>query len=324
MDLPLWFKIVSSAVIGLLLVVDLAVVSRRPHVPSMREAGSWVGFYVGMALLFAVSLLVVGGADPAAAFTAGWLTEYSLSVDNLFVFVVIFSRFAVPRGYQQKMLLIGIMLALVLRGLFILAGAAVVERFSWVFYLFGAFLVYTAGQLLIGGGVEDEAEYEENALVRWTRRVVPMVSGYDGARLATRVDGRRMLTPLVVVLVAIGTTDVLFALDSIPAIFGLTTDPFIVFTATVFALMGLRQLYFLLGGLLERLVYLSRGLAIVLGFIGVKLVLDALHSNEVPFINDGEPVPWAREVPIWISLVVIVTTLALTTVLSLAREAKDR
>jgi tellurite resistance protein TerC len=225
------------------------------------------------------------------------------------------ARFRVPRDNQQKVLLIGIILSLVLRGGFILLGAAAIERFSWVFYVFGAFLVYTAIQLVRSEGAHEE--YQENVLIRRARKVLPVAKDYDGAKLTTRVSGRRMLTPMVIVLLAIGSTDLLFALDSIPAIFGLTQDPFVVFTATLFALMGLRQLYFLLGGLLDRLVYLSRGLSIILAFIGVKLIFEALHTNQLGWINGGQPVDWAPVVPIWLSLAVIVGVLALTTVLSL-------
>jgi len=324
------FEITTLAVLGLLLLGDLALVARRPHVPSMREAGLWVAFYVALALGFAVVLLGVGGGDKAGEFLAGWATEYSLSVDNLFVFVIIMSRFAVPRNNQQKVLIVGIILSLLLRGACILLGAAAIEAFSWVFYLFGGFLVYTAVQLLRSHG-PTEQEYRDSALIRHARKVLPITETYDGARLLTRVGRRRMLTPMVVVLLAIGSTDVLFALDSIPAIFGLTQDPFVVFTATLFALMGLRQLYFLLGGLLDRLVYLSQGLSVILAFIGVKLILEALHSNELHWVNGGDPVPWAPAVPIWLSLSVIVGVLVATTVLSLVvaprraarREARD-
>lgn len=316
MTLPVWFETATFVALGLLLVLDLAYVARRPHAPSMREASLWVAFYVSLALSFAVLLLVVAGARPAGEFVAGWLTEYSLSVDNLFVFVVIMSRFAVPRANQQFVLMVGIILSLVLRGGFIVVGAAAIERFSWVFYLFGAFLIYTA-ITLARSGETDEDDFKENVLVRWARRVLPISAGYDGARVVTFEAGRRMLTPMVIVFLAIGSTDLLFALDSIPAIFGLTKDPFIVFTATLFALMGLRQLYFLLGGLLDRLVYLSLGLAVILGFIGVKLVLEALHTNELPFLNGGEPLD-VPTIPILASLGVIVGVLAVTTVASLA------
>jgi tellurite resistance protein TerC len=313
-ELPAWFETASMVAIVGLLLADLAIVARRPHVPTMRESGIWVGFYVGLAALFGLAVLAVGGGAPAGEFYAGWLTEYSLSVDNLFVFVIIMSRFAVPREHQQRVLMVGIILALILRGAFILAGAAILEQFVWVFYLFGAFLVYTAVKLVVGGDGDD---YDENALIRALRRVLPLTEEYDGARLRTEVDGRRLWTPMLVVFVAIGTTDLLFALDSIPAIFGLTHDPFIVFTANVFALMGLRQLYFLLGGLLERLVYLPLALAVILGFIGVKLVLEAMAENSLPFLNGGEPIAWAPHVPVWVSLGVIIGSLAVGTIASL-------
>jgi TerC family integral membrane protein len=308
------FEIATFALLALLLFVDLLLVARRPRVPSMREASLWVGCYIGLAAVFAVVLAVLRGGEVAGAFVAGWATEYSLSVDNLFIFMVIMSRFAVPRQNQQKVLLVGIILSLVLRGGCILLGAAAIERFSWVFYLFGGFLVFTAVSLLRSDAAH---EYHENRIVRQARRVVPLSRAYDGARMLTRVDGRVRATPMVLVLLAIGSTDVLFALDSIPAIFGLTTDPFIVFTATLFALMGLRQLYFLLGGLLDRLVYLSRGLAVILAFIGVKLVLEALHTNELQWLNGGDPLDWAPVVPIWFSLAVIGGVLFVTTMLSL-------
>ncbi|MCC2333339.1 TerC family protein [Cellulomonas wangsupingiae] len=318
-ELPVAFEIASLVAVVAILVTDLAIVRRRPHVPSVRESVVWVLVYVALALAFAGLLAVVGGAAPAEEFVAGWLTEYSLSVDNLFVFLLIMSSFAVPRAQQQRVLMVGIIVALVLRAGFILAGAAIIERYTWVFYVFGAFLVWTAVKLARGGVGGADEEYEENALVRAVRRVLPMSPGYDGGRVRTEHAGRRVFTPLVVVFVAIGTTDVLFAFDSIPAIFGLTHDPFIVFTANVFALMGLRQLYFLLGGLLDRLVYLPYGLAAVLAFIGVKLVLEALATNSLGFVNGGEPVPWAPEVPTWVSLAVIAVALGGATVASLVR-----
>lgn len=308
-----------------LLVVDLAIVARRPHEPSIRESTIWVSIYVTMALLFGVAIWAVSGMRYAGEFYVGWLTEYSLSVDNLFVFVIIMSRFAVPRQYQQKVLLIGIVLALIMRGAFIAAGAAIIDQFVWVFYIFGGFLVYTAIRLARQGET-DLGDYKENAAIRLARRVLPVSQGIDHAHLTTRdaKTGRRVFTPLVIVMIALGTTDLIFALDSIPAIFGLTKEPYIVFTANVFALMGLRQLYFLLGGLLDRLKYLSIGLAIVLGFIGVKLILEALHDNNVPFINNGEPIDAIPAIPIWLSLLVILVTLSITTVWSLLSSRNDR
>ncbi|MET7708211.1 TerC family protein [Micromonospora sp. NPDC005413] len=305
------------------LLVDLLIIGRRPHEPSVRESSLWVGFYVGLALLFGAGVWLSAGASAAGQFYTGWLTEYSLSVDNLFVFVIIMARFGVPRQYQQKVLLVGIVLALVMRGGFIAAGAALISQFSWVFYIFGAFLIYTAVNLA-RQGEPDEDEFSENLLIRWSRKALPISKDYDGAKLTTHVSGKRRFTPMLIVMIAIGTTDLIFALDSIPAIFGITQEPYLVFTANVFALMGLRQLYFLLGGLLNRLIYLSYGLAVVLGFIGVKLVLEALADNNLPFINGGEHVGWAPHIPIWLSLLIIIGTLGIATAASLIKSSRDR
>ncbi|GAA3238620.1 TerC family protein [Nonomuraea helvata] len=306
------------AVIGGLLVVlaiDLWIVDRgEAREFSMRQAGYWVTFYVALAAVFGAILWVTFGAGKAGEFFAGYITEYSLSVDNLFIFFIIMSRFAVPRAYQHKVLLVGILLALVMRGLFIALGAAALQRFSWLFYLFGAFLVYTAINLVRQHLKGEEEEFNENILLRWVRRAFPTTEGYVGSKVTVKIDGRRMVTPMLIVMIAIGSTDLLFALDSIPAIFGLTKDPFIVFTANAFALMGLRQLYFLLGGLLQRLVYISYGLAFILGFIGVKLILEALHASHVS---------WAPEIPIWVSLTVIGVTMVVTTVASLVKARID-
>jgi tellurite resistance protein TerC len=283
-----------------------------------------VALYVALALIFGAGVWAFAGGRYAGEFYTGWLTEYSLSVDNLFVFVIIMARFAVPRRFQQKVLLIGIVLALVMRGAFIAAGAALIAEFSWVFYIFGAFLVYTAVSLL-RQGESDEDDFKENLLIRWAKRALPVSNSFGTGRLTmVTTPGRRLFTPMLIVMIAIGTTDLIFALDSIPAIFGITKEPYLVFTANVFALMGLRQLYFLLGGLLERLVYLNYGLAAVLAFIGVKLVLEALHTNQLPFINSGHGLHWAPEIPIWLSLLVIVATLGVATVASLAKSARDR
>jgi tellurite resistance protein TerC len=294
------------------LAFDFYLVARNPRDPSMRESTIWVVVYVALAIAFGFGLLAFAGPQFGGEFFAGWITEYSLSVDNLFIFVLIMSRFAVPRDLRQKVLLIGIVLALVLRGIFIALGAEAISRFDWMFYLFGAFLIYTAYKL-IRHGDEDE-EFQENRALRFVRRVVPSTDQYVGARLTTMVNGRRLFTPMLIVMVAIGTTDLLFALDSIPAIFGLTQEPYLVFTANAFALMGLRQLFFLIGGLLDRLVYLSKGLAFILAFIGVKLILEAMHHHGVA---------WAPEVPILVSLAVIVGTLAVTTVASLMKSRRD-
>ncbi len=323
MNVSGWVWAVTLVGLTGLLIVDLLIIGRKPHEPSLRESTIWVTFYVTLALLFCLGIAVTSEPVFGGEFAAGWLTEYSLSVDNLFVFVIIMARFAVPRQYQQKVLLNGIVIALLMRGAFIAAGAVLVQQFVWIFYIFGAFLLYTAWRLL-RHGEDDPDDFKENVLIRWSRKVLPISKDYDESRLTTKNEGRRRFTPLLVVMIAIGTTDLIFALDSIPAIFGLTQEPYLVFTANVFALMGLRQLYFLLGGLLDRLTYLSVGLSIVLGFIGVKLVMEALHENNVPFINGGEHLDWIPEIPIWLSLSFIVATLAVTTVWSLLSSRRQR
>lgn len=322
MDVTPLIWAVSLGLVGALLVVDVAVVARRPHIPTTAECLRYLALYVGLAVLFGIGVWALWGADYAGQFYAGWLTEYSLSVDNLFVFLLIMGKFAVPRQYQQTALLIGIILALVLRGIFIWAGAAVIDAFSWVFYLFGAFLVWTAIRVGREGGADDD-EFKAPLLLRLVQRWFPATDEYHGVRLTVVEHGRRLITPMLIVLVALGATDLLFAFDSIPAIFGLTSEPYLVLMANLFALMGLRQLYFLLGDLLKRLVYLNIGLAVLLGFIGVKLILHALAENEVPFINGGEPVPWAPEVPTSVSLAAIVLILGVTTVASLAKSRRD-
>ncbi len=315
----IWVITIVAAVV--VFAVDLLIIGRRPHEPSMIEVTRHLAFFVGLAVLFGIVLLLFAephalSPNPGAEFFAGWLTEYSLSVDNLFIFIIIMNKFAVPRQFQQTALMIGIVLALIMRAGFILVGAAAINQFSWVFYLFGLFLIYTAVKLA-KEGAEDEDEYEENRLVRFASTHLPATAEWHGTRLVTKENGKRLITPMFLVILTLGTTDLLFALDSIPAIYGLTEDPYLVFTANLFALMGLRQLYFLIGGLLERLIYLSYGLALLLGFIGVKLILHAMHQNELPFLNGGEPVEWAPEVPIWLSLTVIVAILAVTAVVSL-------
>lgn len=320
LDLPIWFEIGSLVVLTLILIGDLYLVVHRPHVPSMREAGFWVTFYVLLALVFAGAILLFAGGEFAGQFVAGWLTEYSLSIDNLFVFIIIMARFAVPRKLQQEVLMVGIIIALVLRGIFILLGAALIENFSWIFYLFGIFLLYTAIRQAVG---HDEETEEDTFIVKMMRKRVNVTDEYHGLKLTVRHDGAKFYTPMLLVLLAIGTTDLIFALDSIPAIFGITQSAFIVFTANVFALMGLRQLYFLLGGLLERLEYLKYGIAFILGFIGVKLFLHALNTNELPFINGGHHVEWAPEISTWTSLGVIIGAMAVATIASLIKASRD-
>jgi tellurite resistance protein TerC len=321
-----WVWWTTISVTTVLLLLDVFYLGRKPHEPSTREVSVALAAYVGLAVAFGAGVYLLSGSRYGTEFFAGWLTEYSLSVDNLFIFIIIFSRLAVPRHLQQSALMIGIILALVMRGIFIALGAAAIQEFSWVFYLFGAFLLYTGIKLALENDEDEEGKYHEGRLVRWVRTRVPSTTEYDRAKLIRRVHGRRVVTPMFVVIVALGTTDLLFALDSIPAIYGLTREPYLVLTANLFALMGLRQLYFLIGGLLKRLVYLSYGLSFLLGFIGVKLVLHALHENSLPFVNGGRPVGWAPELPIWLSLGVIVATLVVTTVASLlaSRRGEQR
>jgi tellurite resistance protein TerC len=311
MDVSLTMWVATVVVLVVLISVDFFVGARKPHEVSLREAGIWSAVWIALAGLFAGFLWWHSGSAPAGQFLAGWITEKSLSVDNLFVFVLIMAKFAVPRVLQQRVLMIGVLIALVLRAVFIAAGAAVIASFSWIFFLFGAFLIWTAWKLIkearSGETGENDDEYEESRLLRAVERRLPTTDGYRGARLIVVEAGRRLVTPMLLVVLAIGTTDVLFAMDSIPAIFGLTQDAYIVFAANAFALMGLRQLYFLVGGLLERLVHLSYGLSVILGFIGVKLLLHALHEAGVHAPEIGTP----------LSLAVVVGVLAVTTVTSL-------
>ncbi|WP_272914468.1 TerC family protein [Ornithinimicrobium cavernae] len=309
----------------LVLLFDVIVLGRRPHVPSNRETGISLGIYVGLAVLFGLYVWVEGGHQLGGEFFAGWLTEYSLSIDNLFIFIIIMANFKVPRQFQQYALLIGIVIALVLRAVFILLGAQAIERWSWVFYIFGAFLIYTAVKLAKENlSADDEDDYEENKFLKLVERVLPFTQSWEhGRKIRAIENGKRVFTPMFIVILALGTTDLLFALDSIPAIFGLTQDPFLVLMANIFALMGLRQLYFLIGNLLQKLVYLGLGLAVLLAFIGLKLIFHAMHVNELSFINGGEPFEWAPEIPIWLSLTMIVGILVITTVASLIKSGSD-
>ncbi len=299
---------------------------RKPHEPTIGESARWSAFYIGLALIFGVGIGFTSGWDFGGQYFAGYLTEKALSIDNLFVFLLIMTGFAVPRKYQQKVLMIGIVIALIMRAGFIALGAALIENFSWVFYIFGALLFVLAYQQLKGDHGGNAAD---TLLVRIARRILPVHDEFVGDRFTTKIDGKRFVTPLLLCVIAIGFVDLVFALDSIPAIYGLTNEAYIVFTANAFALMVLRLLYFLIGGLLERLVYLSQGLAVILAFIGAKLVLHAMHVNEVPFINGGEPILWAPEIPIWFSLLFIGATITVATVASLAKtrcekQKKDR
>ncbi|MCX5329617.1 MULTISPECIES: TerC family protein [unclassified Streptomyces] len=313
MNVSLSVWLLTVAALCVLVAVDFFI-GRKPHDVSIKEAGIWTVVWVVLACLFGIGLLIFSGGKPAGEFFAGFITEKSLSVDNLFVFVLIMAKFSVPSQYQQRVLMVGVLLALVLRAGFIAAGAAIISTFSWVFYLFGAFLIWTAWKLVQDARKDEhEEEYQENKLLKMVERRFGVADRYHGTKLWIEENGKRVMTPMLVVMLAIGSTDVLFALDSIPAIYGLTEDPYIVFTANAFALMGLRQLYFLIGGLLKRLVHLSYGLSIILGFIGVKLVLHALHES-------GVHVP---EISIPFSLGFIVLVLAVTTFTSLRASRKQ-
>ncbi|GAA4428818.1 TerC/Alx family metal homeostasis membrane protein [Georgenia halophila] len=314
MDVPTWIWVLTAVGIVALLAFDFIFHVRKAHVPTLREAAIWSALYVGIAVVFGLGVLLLGGGTMGSEYFAGYITEKALSVDNLFVFLIIMSSFMVPRESQQKVLLFGIAFALVARTGFIFLGGALINSFAWVFYLFGLILLLTAGSMV---KPESQQSHEsENIVVRIARKLFHTSERYDGDRFFTVIDGKRAMTPMLLVMVAIGGTDIMFALDSIPAIFGLTQNVYLVFTATAFSLLGLRQLYFLIDGLLDRLIFLSYGLAIILAFIGVKLVLHALHENNVPFINDGEPVT-VVEVSTGLSLSVIVVVLLVTVLASL-------
>ena len=321
---PWAWGILALVAIGLV-ALDFLGHARRPHPPTAAEAARWTLFYVGLAAIFGLGIWLTNGWLYAQEFYAGWAMEWSLSVDNLFVFILILKAFRVPRENQQEALLFGIVIALLLRLVFILLGAALVSRFSWVFFIFGVWLLWTAfsqvKETATGGG--DDEEYEENAFIRVVRRVLPITDGSIGDRMLYRHGGRTYLTPLFVVVLALGSADLMFAFDSIPAIFGITSQAFLVFACNVFALMGLRQLFFLVDALLGKLVYLGYGLGVILSFIGIKLILEALHANKLPFINGGRGVEWAPEISVSVSLGVIVVTLMVTVIASLVRSAMD-
>ncbi|MFC9837242.1 TerC family protein [Rhodococcus sp. NPDC127530] len=309
--------IVTILVIVALLAFDYFFHVRHAHIPTLKEAAIWSSIYVGLALLFGVAVLIFGGVDMGSEYFAGYVTEKALSVDNLFVFLIIMSSFRVPREDQQKVLLFGIVFSIFARTAFIFLGAALINSFAWVFYFFGLILLITAGNML--RPETEDSHSADNFIIRIAKKFMHTTEHYDGDKLFTIENGKRAMTPMLLVMVAIGGTDILFALDSIPAIFGLTQNVFVVFTATVFSLMGLRQLYFLLDGLLDRLIYLSFGLSAILAFIGVKLILHALHENNLPFVNDGEPVN-VIEISTFASLAVIIGILVITVIASLTSK----
>ncbi|MCU1629307.1 MAG: integral rane protein TerC family [Pseudonocardia sp.] len=303
---------VTIGLIVLLLALDLILASVRPHRVGFREAAAWSVFYIAVAIAFGIVLWMIAGAEFGTEYFAGYIVEKSLSVDNLFVFVIIMTTFAVPEEHQHKVLTFGIVLALIMRAIFIAVGATLLNLFSFMFLVFGLLLLFTAVQLFRHR--DEDPDVEDNAVVKGARKLFPVSDEYDGGKLVTRLGGKRMVTPLFIVLVAIGGIDLLFALDSIPAVFGVTEEPYIVFAANAFALLGLRALFFLVKGLLDRLVYLSVGLSLILAFIGVKLILHWLHvdiSNSVPEISTP------------VSLGVIVVVLTVVTVASLIKTRGD-
>ena len=325
MNVSGWVWLLSIGIISFVIIADLIVQIRRPHEPTFKESAIQYSVYFALALLFTLLVTQVWGSRFGGEYLAGYITELSLSVDNLFVFLIIFAKFKLPRHLQSEALLVGIVIALILRGIFIALGAAAIENFSWVFYIFGAFLLYTA-VLLVRDTFkeEDHDKVPGGKIVALIKSRFRTVDEYHGTKLTIVQKGKRYITPLLMVMIAIGFTDLLFALDSIPAVYGLTSEPYIVFMANAFALLGLRQLFFLLSGLMERLKYLGAGLSIILFWIGVKLVIHALHKNELPFINGGEPVKAIPEISTELSLGVIITTLILTTIISLIATANEK
>lgn len=321
MDVSPLVWIITIAVTIVFFIYEFFAHVRKPHEPSVGESARWSAFYIGLALIFGLVIGSVWGWDFGGEYYAGYLTEKALSIDNLFVFLIVMTGFAVPKIYQQKVLMIGIIIALILRGIFIAIGATLISNFSWIFYIFGALLLYLAYRQAFAHGDSNPAD---GKFMRWVRRHLPVTEEFHEDKLTVRLKGRRFVTPMALTIIAIGFVDLIFAVDSIPAIYGLTEQAYIVFVANAFALMGLRQLYFLIGGLLERLVYLAQGLAVILAFIGVKLLLHALHVNELPFINGGQHVEWAPEIPIWFSLLFIAATIAVATVASLVKTRGDR
>ncbi|MDO3397468.1 TerC family protein [Nocardioides sp. SOB44] len=295
------------------LLFDVIIISRKPHEPTMRESTIAFILYMAAAVAFGFWTWIFHGQEYGVDYFTGFVVEKSLSVDNLFVFLVLMAALKVPRKYQQEALMVGIILALVFRGIFIAVGYALIQNFSWVFYIFGAFLIYTAINLVRSYRKHEEEHPEDSRIVKFAQNHLNVGDSWHGLKLFYRENGVRFASPMLIVIIALGFTDVLFALDSIPAIFGITQEPYLVFTANVFALMGLRQLYFLIGGLLERLVYLSLGLSFILAWIGAKLVIHALHESEV--------IGW--EVPTLLSLAVILVALTITAVASLAKTKSD-
>jgi len=323
MNVSLETWIITAVVLLGIIVIDLILQVRRKTETSFKEAAIMSAFFISLAIAFMPFVSATWGSEFGEQYIAGFITEWSLSVDNLFVFLIIFTKLKVPAKARSQALIVGILIALILRFIFIAVGAAAIAAYSWVFYIFGAFLVYTAISLV----KEHFSDHEDSdapggKMIDFLKRRVNVVEEFHGAKVSIRQDGKRYYTPLLFAMVAIGTADILFALDSIPAVFGLTSEPYIVFTANAFALLGLRQLYFLLSGLLLRLKYLGLGLSVILGWIGIKLAIHALHTNELPFINGGKHVEGLPEITTELSLGVILGTITIATVTSLIATRK--
>ncbi len=323
MNVSLETWIITAVVLLGIIVIDLILQVRRKTETSFKEAAIMSAFFISLAIAFMPFVSATWGSEFGEQYIAGFITEWSLSVDNLFVFLIIFTKLKVPAKARSQALIVGIMIALILRFIFIAVGAAAIAAYSWVFYIFGAFLVYTAISLVNEHFSDhDDTDAPGGKMIDFLKRRVNVVEEFHGAKVSIRQDGKRYFTPLLFAMVAIGSADILFALDSIPAVFGLTSEPYIVFTANAFALLGLRQLYFLLSGLLLRLKYLGLGLSVILGWIGVKLAIHALHTNELPFINGGKHVEGLPEITTELSLGVILGTITIATVTSLIATRK--
>ena len=315
--------ILTFAMFAIILGLEVCQAIRHPHQPSIMSSAIWSIISIVAALIYALVIYAIWDRQLAVEYVTGYVTERALSIDNLFVFIIIMSSFAVPKNLQQLVMLCGVAIAIVLRGIFIGIGAAIIEQFSWVFYIFGFFLIVTAWRMLGSNEPQEDEEYTENAFIRAVRRVVPVSDSWEGHKLWLRKNGVWMITPMMLVMLAIGSTDLLFAFDSIPAIFGITDEPYIVFTANAWALMGMVQLYFLLGGLVERLVYLSYGLAFILALIGLKLIIHAMHENSLPFLNGGDPITVIPEISTVASLVLILVALVVASIFSLRKTAAE-
>lgn len=323
MNVSLEVWLITAVVVTAIIVIDLLFQVKRKGDPSFKESAIFTTLFLGAALAFVFYINGAYGSQYGSEYLAGFITEYSLSVDNLFVFLIIFTKLAVPEKAKRQALTVGILIALVLRFIFIAIGAVAISAFSWVFYIFGAFLIYTAYTLVrdhFKSHGHDEAP--GGKFIDFIKRRVNVTDEYHGAKISIKKGGKRYYTPLLFAMIAIGSADILFALDSIPAVYGLTKEPYIVFTANAFALLGLRHLYFLIAGLLVRLKYLGLGLSVILGWIGLKLTIHALQKNELPFINGGKKVEWLPEISTNVSLGVILATITVATVASLIATRK--